>query len=54
MYLPTDICSMNKVKERLQVQDYREMEATGIENLRLPDILVPIPEDLKEIEQIGS
>ena len=24
LYLPTDICSMNKVKERLQVQDYWE------------------------------
>lgn len=52
LYLPTDICSMNKVKERLQVQDYWEMKVTGIENLRLPDILVPIPEDLKEIEQM--
>ena len=52
LYLPTDICSMNKVKERLQVQDYWEMTVTGIENLRLPDILVPIPEDLKEIEQM--
>ncbi len=52
LYLPTDICSMNKVKERLQVQDYWEMEVTGIENLRLPDILVPIPEDLKEIERM--
>ena len=52
LYLPTDICSMNKVKERLQVLDYWEMEVTRIENLRLPDILVPIPEDLKEIEQM--
>lgn len=52
LYLPTDICSMNKVKERLAVQDYWEMEVTGIENLRLPDILVPMPEDLKEIEQM--
>ena len=52
LYLPTDICSMNKVKERLQVQDYWEMEVTGIENLRLPDIFVPIPEDLKEIERM--
>ena len=52
LYLPTDICSMNKVKERLQVLDYWEMEVTRIESLRLPDILVPIPEDLKEIEQM--
>ena len=22
LYLPTDICSMNKVKERLQIMDY--------------------------------
>ncbi len=52
LYLPTDICSMNKVKERLQVQDYWEMQVTGINNRRLPDILVPIPEDIKEIEQL--
>lgn len=44
-YLPMDICSMNKVKERLQVQDYWEMEVIEIENLRLPDILVPTTED---------
>ena len=50
LYLPTDICSMNKAKERLQVQDYWEMEVTGIENLRLPEMFVPIPEDIKEIE----
>jgi len=52
LYLPTDICSMNKVKERLQVQDYWEMQVTGIHNRRLPDSLVPIPEDIKEIEQL--
>lgn len=52
LYLPTDICSMNKVKERLQVQDYWEMEVTGIENLRLPDILVPIPEDFDCVEAL--
>ena len=51
-YLPMDICSMNKVKERLQVQDYWEMEVIENENLRLPDILVPIPEDLREVEQL--
>lgn len=52
LYLPTDICSMNKVKERLQVQDYWEMEVIEIENLRLPDILVPTTEDLREVEQL--
>lgn len=52
LYLPTDICSMNKVKERLQVQDYWELEVTGVENLRLPESLEPMPEDLKEIEQM--
>lgn len=52
LYLPTDICSMNKVKERLQVQDYWELEVTKVENLRLPELLMPIPEDLKEIEQL--
>ena len=51
-YLPMDICSMNKVKERLQVQDYWEMEVIEIENLRLPDILVPTTEDLREVEQL--
>lgn len=52
LYLPTDICSMNKVKERLQVQDYWELEVTKVENLCLPEVLVPIPENLKEIEQL--
>lgn len=52
LYLPTDISSMNKVKERLQVQDYWEMEVTGIENLRLPDILVPMPENIDCVETL--
>lgn len=52
LYLPTDICSMNKVKERLQVQEYRETEVIGLENLRLPESLVPMLKDLKEIEQL--
>lgn len=52
LYLPTDISSMNKVKERLQVQDYWEMEVTGIENLRLPDILVPMPENIDCVEAL--
>lgn len=51
-YLPMDICSMNKVKERLQVQDYWEMEVIEIENLHLPEILVPTTEDLREVEQL--
>lgn len=52
LYLPTDICSMNKVKARLQVQDYLEMKVTGIHNMRLPDSLVPEPKDLKDVEQL--
>ena len=52
LYLPTDICSMNKVKERLGVLDFWEMKVTGIHNMKLPDILVPIPEDVKEILQL--
>lgn len=52
LYLPTNISSMNKVKERLQVQDYWEMEVTGIENLRLPDILVPMPENIDCVEAL--
>lgn len=52
LYLPTDISSMNKVKERLQVKDYWEMEVTGIENLRLPDILVPMPENIDCVETL--
>lgn len=30
LYLPTDICSMDKVKERLQVREYREMKVTEV------------------------
>ena len=53
LYLPTDICSMDKVKERLQVREYREIKVTEVENLRLPDTLVPIPEDINEIQQLA-
>lgn len=52
LYLPTDICSMDKVKERLQVREYREMKVAEVKNLRLPDTLVPIPEDINEIQQL--
>ena len=52
LYLPTDICSMDKVKERLQVREYREMKVKKKKNLRLPDTLVPIPEDINEIQQL--
>ena len=52
LYLPTDICSMDKVKERLQVREYREMKVTEVKNLRLPDTLVPIPEDINEVQQL--
>lgn len=52
LYLPTDICSMDKVKERLQVREYRELKVTEVENLRLPDTLVPIPEDINEVQQL--
>lgn len=52
LYLPTDICSMDKVKERLQVREYREMKVTEVKNLRLPDTLLPIPEDINEIQQL--
>ena len=46
------IISMDKVKERLQVREYREMKVTEVKNLRLPDTLVPIPEDINEIQQL--
>ena len=52
LYLPTDICSMDKVKERLQVREYREMKVAEVKNLRLPDTLVSIPEDINEIQQL--
>lgn len=52
LYLPTDICSMNKVKERLQVMDFWEMKGTDIHNIRLPDILVPMPENIDCVEAL--
>ena len=52
LYLPTDICSMNKVKERLQVMDFWEMKVTDIHNIRLPDILVPMPENIDCVEAL--
>lgn len=53
LYLPTEICSMDKVKERLQVQSFWELEVIGVENFRLPERIVPLPKRLKEVEQLA-
>lgn len=52
LYLPTDICSMNKVKARLGVRYFSELKVTGIHNMQLPENLVPTPQELEEIEEL--
>ena len=50
LYLPTDICSMDKVKNRLQVSCFMECEVTDVQNILLPEELIPSLAELKQIE----
>ncbi len=52
LYLPTDICSMNKVKARLGVTGFWECKVTGIDNLRLPEGILPEPEKIDCVEYL--
>lgn len=52
LYLPTDICSVNKMKARLQVQDFWECKVKEIHNFHIPDSLLPKPEDIRGIEDL--
>jgi hypothetical protein len=52
LYLPTDICSVNLMKERLRIQDLWECSVEEVHNLRLPDSLVPGLEKLRCAEEL--
>lgn len=54
LYLPTTSCSFNKVKARLGVEDYSECKVTAVHNERMPENLLPKPEDLKDVEQLTA
>ena len=45
LYLPTDISAMDKVKKRLNIAAFAEGIVNGIENIRLPESILPCPED---------
>ena len=46
LYLPTDISAMDKVKKRLNIAAFAEGIVNGIENIRLPESILPSPEDM--------
>lgn len=46
LYLPTDISAMDKVKKRLNIAVFAEGIVNGIENIRLPESILPSPEDM--------
>ena len=46
LYLPTDISAMDKVKKRLNIEAFAEGIVNGIENIRLPESILPSPEDM--------
>lgn len=52
LYLPTDIFSVNLMKERLRVQDLWECSVEEVRNLRLPESFVPEPEKLECAEEL--
>lgn len=52
LYLPTDICSVNKMKARLHVQDFWECKVKEIHNFHIPDSILPKPEDIKDIDDL--
>ncbi len=52
LYLPTDICSVNKMKARLQVQDFWQCKVKEVHNFHIPDSILPRPEDIKCIEDL--
>lgn len=53
LYLPADICSLNKVKERLGIQEYRECLVKDIHNQCLPERLLEKKENLCDAETLS-
>ena len=54
LYLPTDICSMDKLKKRLQERYFSDLKVTAIHNMHLPEELVPTPQKIADIEELTS
>lgn len=54
LYLPTTACSFDKVKARLGAENYSECKVTAVHNERMPENLLPKPEDLKDVEQLAA
>ena len=52
LYLPTDICSMDKVKARLGVRYFSDLHVTDIHNMHLLETLVPTPQKIADIEEL--
>ena len=52
LYLPADICSMDKLKKRLQERYFSDLKVTAIHNMHLPETLVPTPQEIAEIEEL--
>lgn len=49
LYLPTDICSMNKAKARFGITFFSECDVKAIHNVRLPENILPEPKDISNI-----
>ena len=54
LYMPTDICSLNKVKARLQVVDFWECRVTDIHNIQLDEDLMAFVNNIDCIEALTS
>lgn len=53
LYLPTDICSFQKMKARLQVESFSECEIQEIHVLQMPDWIIPEPDDINTVEDLS-
>lgn len=52
LYMPTDISSVNMMKERLKILDLLECSVEEIHNIKLPESLVPEPGKLSCAEEL--
>lgn len=54
LYLPADICSMDKLKKRLHERYFCDLKVTAIHNMHLPETLVPTPQEIADIGELTS
>lgn len=54
LYLPADICSMDKLKKRLNERYFCDLKVTAIHNMHLPETLVPTPQEIADIGELTS